>query len=85
METRCHLGKSIVYDTVERKGWYNSLARHPIKVVITQVLNENWGNVTKGERAVPEASSEEDCVECFKWEFVDGAKEGPSEGCPQEP
>lgn len=62
METRCHLGKSIVYDTVEKKGWYNSLARHPIKVVITQVLNEDWGNVTKGERPVPEASSEEDCV-----------------------
>ncbi|KAG8924053.1 putative lipase atg15 [Tulasnella sp. 408] len=85
METRCHMGKSIVYDTVEKKGWYNSLARHPIKVVITQVLNEDWGNVTKGERPVPEASSEEDCVECFKWEFVDGKREGPSEGCPQQP
>ncbi|KAG9048726.1 putative lipase atg15 [Tulasnella sp. UAMH 9824] len=85
METRCHMGKSIVYDTVEKKGWYNSLARHPIKVVINQVLNEDWGNATKGERPVPEASSEEDCVECFKWEFVDGKREGPSEGCPQQP
>ncbi|KAG9018714.1 putative lipase atg15 [Tulasnella sp. 427] len=83
LETRCHLGKSIVYDTVEKKGWFNSLARHPIKVIITQVLNDDWGNTTIGERPVPEASSEEECVECFKWEYIDGTRDGPSEGCPK--
>jgi lipase ATG15 len=69
METRCHLGKSIVYDTVGKLGWGVRLTNHKIAVIITKVLELeelDWEG-----RSVPMAAAEEDCVDCFKWEFVD--------------
>jgi len=69
LETRCHLGKSIVYDTVNRLGWKVDVRNHVIKGVIMQVLEaeEEW---EKG-RQVPLAREEEDCIDCYKWEFGD--------------
>ncbi|KAL0568985.1 putative lipase atg15 [Marasmius crinis-equi] len=68
MESRCHLGKTILYNTVERLGWSTSVTNHPIKVVIEKVLSdEGW--------EVPEAVEEdEDCeaTECLAWKFVEG-------------
>ncbi|KAJ6630610.1 Alpha/Beta hydrolase protein [Mycena sp. CBHHK59/15] len=58
LETRCHLGKSIVFDT------------HVIKDVITKVL-EAEGIVWEEGRSVPLAREEVDCVDCYKWEFSD--------------
>lgn len=60
LETRCHLGKSIVYDTVERFNWRVDVRRHVIKDVITKVL-EDEGEWEDG-REVPLARAEEDCV-----------------------
>lgn len=63
METRCHLGQSIVYDTITKFGWRSgSLTKHPIKVIITQVLNEDWEEEETGGRAVPEPAYEEECM-----------------------
>ncbi|ESK89864.1 lipase [Moniliophthora roreri MCA 2997] len=64
LETRCHLGKSIVFDTV-KLGWSVDVRTHPIKAVITRVLETE-------DLDVPEATEEEDCIDCFKWEFIDG-------------
>ncbi|RDB19292.1 putative lipase ATG15 [Hypsizygus marmoreus] len=77
LETGCHLGKVIRYDTVSKRGWSVSVQGHPIKFVIERVLNEDWeGGDGEGEgegkgkgREVPEAVEEEDCVDCFSWEF----------------
>jgi len=60
LETRCHQGKSIVYDTVERLGWRVETRRHIIKATI-EMLEQDW--------EVPEALPEDDCVDCYKWEF----------------
>jgi len=38
LETRCHLGKSVVFDTVERLGWSVDVRHHVIKEVVTKVL-----------------------------------------------
>ncbi|TFK63238.1 alpha/beta-hydrolase [Pluteus cervinus] len=68
LETRCHLGKTIVYDTVERLGWYPDVRTHIIKDVIHRLLeleDIDWGD----GRDVPLAQEEEDCVDCWKWEF----------------
>ena len=85
LETRCHLGKSIVYDTVSRFNWRVDVRHHAIKEVITKVLEEEgeWEN----GREVPTAKVEDDCVvslsktaqqffntnnnrqDCYKWEF----------------
>ncbi|KZS91144.1 alpha/beta-hydrolase [Sistotremastrum niveocremeum HHB9708] len=61
LETQCHLGKSIVYDTVTELKWRVELRRHTIKTVIEEVLEREWD--------VPEATPEEECIDCFKWEF----------------
>ncbi|KAF7975826.1 hypothetical protein HWV62_8377 [Athelia sp. TMB] len=69
LETRCHLGKSIVYDAVGKLGWGVDIRRHPIRQVITKVIeaNQTW----EDGRDVPLAREEEDCVDCFKWEFFE--------------
>ncbi|KAH9981326.1 Alpha/Beta hydrolase protein [Lactifluus volemus] len=70
LETRCHLGKSIVYDTVGKLGWRVSVKNHPIKSLILSVLerDEKWG---VEDRDVPLAVEEVDCIDCYKWEFGD--------------
>ncbi|KAI0636706.1 alpha/beta-hydrolase [Trametes polyzona] len=76
LESRCHLGKSIVYDTVGKLGWRVDIRKHVIKEVITHVIEaevkEGWEVDEDGiEGEVPVARAEEDCVDCFKWEFGD--------------
>jgi len=63
LETRCHLGKSIVYDTVNGDGWKWAvdIRTHSIKVIIDSILSTN--------ASVPIAEPEDDCVECYSWEF----------------
>ncbi|TDL27412.1 alpha/beta-hydrolase [Rickenella mellea] len=69
LETRCHLGKSIVYDTVTKLGWSVDVRKHVIREVITKVLEEE-GEWEEG-REVPIAREETDCIDCYKWEFGD--------------
>jgi lipase ATG15 len=59
---RCHLGRSIVYDTVSELGWRVYIQNHGIVPVIEIVLNGTWGPAEKEGREVPEAKFEEDCV-----------------------
>ncbi|KAF5387003.1 hypothetical protein D9615_001572 [Tricholomella constricta] len=68
LETRCHLGKSIVFDTVQKLGWKVDVRRHIIRQVITKVLEIEDVEWEEG-REVPLARVEEHCVDCFKWEF----------------
>ncbi|KAG6335852.1 hypothetical protein ID866_3242 [Astraeus odoratus] len=74
LETRCHLGKTIVYDTVGKLGWHVDVRKHVIKELIFNVLDIEgpWPDGEDGEeREVPPAREEVDCVDCFKWEFGD--------------
>jgi lipase ATG15 len=72
METRCHNGKSIVYDTVSNLSWAVDVRTHGIVNVIEQVLSKPWEPSVELGREVPEAVPEdEDCVECYNWEFGD--------------
>ncbi|KAI0682348.1 alpha/beta-hydrolase [Cytidiella melzeri] len=71
LETRCHLGRSIVYDTVTNLSWAVDIRKHGIVSVIEEVLNHTWPPSEEIGREVPAAEIEEDCVECFSWEFGD--------------
>ncbi|KAJ3566602.1 hypothetical protein NP233_g6902 [Leucocoprinus birnbaumii] len=42
MESRCHLGEVIRYDTVGQLNWGVALGNHVIKVVIEDVLGIDW-------------------------------------------
>ncbi|KAK1217417.1 hypothetical protein PQX77_019957 [Marasmius sp. AFHP31] len=70
LETRCHLGKSIVYDTVGQLGWAVDVRTHPIRQVIRRLLEMDDLTWEEG-RDVPRAVAEEDCSDCFKWTFTD--------------
>ncbi|KAF9041958.1 alpha/beta-hydrolase [Hymenopellis radicata] len=74
MEARCHLGKSIVYDTVSNLSWSVDIRTHPIVTVIEKVLSDPWPPSLEEGREVPKAAFEDDCVECYSWEFGDFPK-----------
>ncbi|KIY64425.1 alpha/beta-hydrolase [Cylindrobasidium torrendii FP15055 ss-10] len=69
MESKCHLGKSIVYDTVSNLSWSVDIRTHPIATVIEKLLSEPWQPSLEAGREVPEPRHEEDCVECYSWDF----------------
>ena len=50
LETRCHLGKSVIFDTVGKLGWSVSVRHHVIRGVVTDVLGADdvwWGDDDK--------------------------------------
>ncbi|KAG2049470.1 alpha/beta-hydrolase [Suillus hirtellus] len=70
METRCHLGKVIRYDTVTHLGWSVDVRTHSIVQIIDRLLSEDWTQEGQEGRTVPEAKADdEDCADCFNWEF----------------
>ncbi|KIO18591.1 hypothetical protein M407DRAFT_246439 [Tulasnella calospora MUT 4182] len=65
MESRCHLGVSSVYDTMTKLNWSSDVRTHRIGVVIDQLLSKDW----EEGLPVPKAEPEDDCVECYSWEY----------------
>ena len=65
---RCHLGNSIIYDTVTKWNWSVDVRTHSIKVVIDKLLGVDWdapqenGSVVDNGTAVPTAKPEAECV-----------------------
>ncbi|KAF8735146.1 hypothetical protein AX14_002653 [Amanita brunnescens Koide BX004] len=68
LETKCHLGKSVVFDTVGKLGWNVDIRLHSVRNVIHKVLEIETVEWENG-RDVPMARPEVDCMECHKWEF----------------
>lgn len=62
MESRCHLGKTIVYDTVSNLSWGVDLRTHPIANMIDKILADPWPPAEELGREVPEAVPQDDCV-----------------------
>ena len=56
---RCHLGKSVVFDTIGKKGWSADIRTHSIKTVIERLLNQDWD--LENKLAIPVAKQEDDC------------------------
>ncbi|CAE6495893.1 unnamed protein product [Rhizoctonia solani] len=47
METRCHLGQTIVYDTLSILHWASDIRSHFINTIIDQLLDEDWSTKVK--------------------------------------
>jgi len=62
---RCHLGKSIVYDTVSNLSWSVDVRTHGIVNVIDNILGKPWPPADEVGREVPESQLEVDCVVCL--------------------
>ncbi|KAI0783980.1 alpha/beta-hydrolase [Irpex lacteus] len=71
LETGCHIGRSIVYDTVTNLSWSVNIRQHGIVNVIDNILNTTWLPSEEIGREVPVPQVEDDCVECYSWEFGD--------------
>lgn len=65
MESRCHLGRKRVYDTVTRYGWSVDVRTHRIGIIIDRLLVEDWdkeGEDGSPGREVPELTwDDEEC------------------------
>lgn len=59
---RCHLGKTIFYDTVSNLSWTVDVRTHAIIAVIERILSEPWAPSVEIGREVPEAKPEDDCI-----------------------
>ena len=54
LETKCHSGRAIVYDTVGRLGWSVDIRAHRIDQLILSVFIEDWG--VKGKKVAAAAA-----------------------------
>ncbi|KAI7832731.1 alpha beta-hydrolase [Gamsiella multidivaricata] len=68
LETKCHLGRSCIYDTMGVLGWRQNIQAHTIFTFISVV--ENWGNMTEGREFVPKCEAQADCQDCTYWDYV---------------
>ena len=72
LETRCHLGQTVLYDTVTKLGWSANIIHHGIAALIDGVLAKedlDWGEEGV-PRSVPPLTTEDDCVVsavCVVW------------------
>ncbi|KAH9041620.1 alpha/beta-hydrolase [Lactarius pseudohatsudake] len=69
MESRCHLGNIIEYDTVTNLSWSVDLRSHAIARIIGGVLSQPWEAAEMSGREVPALKRQDDCLDCFKWDF----------------
>lgn len=67
---RCHLGKSVIYDTISNLSWSSDIRTHTIQTVIQKLLSDPWPPSLEVGREVPEAMAEEDCVVSFTAHIV---------------
>ena len=59
---RCHLGKTILYDTVSTLSWSVDIRTHGIVSVIENILSQPWPPSVNDGREVPKPKPENDCV-----------------------
>ncbi|KAJ2083557.1 putative lipase atg15 [Coemansia sp. RSA 988] len=70
LESRCHIGRQLVFDSVAQFNWRIDIRHHRMKEVIYLVL-EPWGN-TDPSTPFPNLEPEDrECVDCGLWKFVD--------------
>ncbi|KAJ7612285.1 alpha beta-hydrolase [Roridomyces roridus] len=66
---RCHLGQRVLFDTVGKRGRSVDSRQHGIQFIVEKVLNEDWD--PENGREVPEVDVQEDCIDCFNWQYGD--------------
>ncbi|KAJ2747733.1 putative lipase atg15 [Coemansia sp. BCRC 34301] len=70
LESKCHNGRIMVFDTVARRNWRMDIRHHRINEVIYLVF-EPWGNIDSEEAMPLLLPEDKDCVDCGLWTFFD--------------
>ncbi|KAF9539708.1 alpha/beta-hydrolase [Agrocybe pediades] len=67
LETRCHQGQVILYDTVQKLGWSVDVRNHGIKLVVDRLLSDNrdWKDEFNGEKE--EQDEKKGLFSAFRW------------------
>ncbi|KAF9265984.1 alpha/beta-hydrolase [Marasmius fiardii PR-910] len=68
MESRCHLGNIILFNTVEKLGWSSNVMNHGIVVVIDKVLGDETLELPEPTPEIAECWN----TECTSWTFEEG-------------
>jgi lipase ATG15 len=66
MESQCHLGNVIEYDTVTNLSWSVRLTTHPIATVIN-ILSKPWAAAEAQGLEVPLIKRQDDCL--VRWRY----------------
>ena len=74
MESKCHAGKSIVYDTVGQLGWSSSLLTHRIVTLTDDLLTEDWDKRVK--KAQGRLAGQRFGISRWKWPWRSGSGDG---------
>lgn len=59
MESKCHSGKTILYDTIGKLGWSSSVVTHRIATLIDDLLTEDWDKKVKKAKAKTKTANTE--------------------------
>ncbi|CAO3666491.1 unnamed protein product [Rhizopus stolonifer] len=65
MESKCHTGKTCVWDTVKNNGWGVDIKSHRIKELIEKILMNPQGF------PLPDCIEETGCQDCSDWSYYD--------------
>jgi lipase ATG15 len=65
MESKCHAGKTILYDTVGKLGWSSSITTHRIATLTDDLLLEDWDK--KVAKASPSTARPESTSWLSRW------------------
>jgi hypothetical protein len=83
LESRCHTGQVILYDTVQKLGWSVDVRNHGIRVVVDRLLGEDadWKAEFNEDNEVAEEEDEDEdkTFGIFRWGWGRG-KKSPKEG-----
>lgn len=71
MESKCHVGVTCSFDSVEKLGWRVDIRSHRIQEVIDKILNV-WETLFGDFPHCYSDEDEEECVDCGLWEYVEG-------------
>lgn len=63
VNTKCHVGKSCLYDSKKKLNIYESILNHRIEYVINTII-------PKWENDFPECKFETGCIDCESWDYV---------------
>lgn len=79
LESKCHLGQSIIFDTISELGWKSDIRKHIIRAVVTEVLEGDtwWGRVPRPDNDEP---SHESAVSLFTKEKGRGERRREGQG-----
>jgi lipase ATG15 len=65
IRTKCHVGKTCIYDSIGKLGISESILTHRMKYVIDKII-PNWADNDE----FPECIDMSDCTDCDQWTYI---------------